>query len=75
MILILLSGLFTNVESMPRWAFIFSDLLPITHFMHAVRAIVIKGSAFLDIWKDMVYIIVFSIIINMLAVLNYRKTN
>ena len=75
MIFILLSGLFTNVESMPRWAFIFSDLLPITHFMHAVRAIVIKGSAFLDIWKDMVYIICFSIVINTLAVLNYRKTN
>jgi ABC-2 type transport system permease protein len=75
MIFILLSGLFTNVESMPKWAFEFSNILPITHFMHAVRAIVIKGSAFLDIWKDMVYIICFSIIINTLAVLNYRKTN
>ena len=74
MILILLSGLFTNVESMPRWAFIFSDLLPITHFMHAVRAIVIKGSAFADIWMDMVYIVGFSIVAITASVINYHKT-
>lgn len=75
MIFILLSGLFTNVESMPRWAFVISDLLPITHFMHAVRAIVIKGSTFMDIWKDMIYIIVFSVVMNTMAVLNYKKTS
>lgn len=75
MIFILLSGLFTNVESMPRWAYILSDILPITHFMHAMRAIVIKGSAFMDVWKDMVYIVVFSVVINTMAILNYRKVN
>ncbi|VBB48189.1 ABC-2 type transporter [uncultured Paludibacter sp.] len=75
MIFILLSGLFTNVESMPKWAYFISDILPVTHFMHAMRAIVIKGSVFLDIWKDMIYIVAFSIIINTMAILNYKKTN
>lgn len=75
MIFILLSGLFTNVESMPRWAYTVSDMLSVTHFMHAVRAIVIKGSAFMDIWKDMVYITVFSVVMNTLAILNYKKTS
>lgn len=75
MIFILLSGLFTNVESMPRWAYILSDTFSITHFMHAMRAIVMKGSTFLDLWKDMVYIIVFSVVINTMAILNYKKTS
>lgn len=74
MIFILLSGLFTNVESMPRWAFVFSDMIPMTHFMHAVRAIVIKGSSFFDIWKDIIYILVFAVVINTTAVLSYKKT-
>lgn len=74
MIFILLSGLFTNVESMPRWAFFFADMIPMTHFMHAVRAIVIKGSSFLDLWKDIIYIAVFAVIINTAAILSYKKT-
>ncbi|MHB9054997.1 MAG: ABC transporter permease [Paludibacteraceae bacterium] len=75
MIFIMLSGLFTNIESMPRWAYIFSNAIPMTHFMHATRAIVIKGSAFTDIWIDLVYIIAFSVVVIFAAVMNYRKTN
>lgn len=75
MVFILLSGLFTNVESMPGWAFVLSNTFSVTHFMHAMRAIVIKGSAFTDVWEDMVYIVIFSIVVNVWAILNYKKTN
>lgn len=75
MIFVMMSGLFTNTESMPRWAYISSNFIPMTHFIHAVRSIVIKGSAFMDIWKDMVYIIAFSVVVIFGAVMNYRKTN
>lgn len=74
MVFIMLSGLFTNVESMPRWAYVLSNITPMTHFIHAVRAIVMKGSEFMDIWQDMVFIIGFSIVVITAAVLNYRKT-
>ena len=73
MVFIMLSGLFTNIESMPSWAYFFANIIPMTHFMHAVRAIVIKGSAFADIWMDMVYIVGFSIVAITASVLNYRK--
>ncbi len=73
MIFIMLSGLFTNIESMPSWAYVMANIIPMTHFMHAVRAIVIKGSAFADIWMDMVYIVGFSIVVITASVLNYRK--
>ena len=75
MIFILMSGLFTNVESMPSWAHFVSNLIPVTHFMHAIRSIILKGSAFMDLWKDMVYIIGFSLVVNTAAILNYRKTS
>ena len=73
LVFIMLSGLFTNIESMPRWAYILSNLTPMTHFIHAVRAIIMKGSGFMDIWRDMVNIIGFSVVVITAAVLNYRK--
>lgn len=75
MIFILLSGLFTNIESMPKWAYSISNIIPITHFMHAVRAIVIKGSNFSALWLNMVYILAAGIILNGLSILLYRKTS
>ncbi|NLO72041.1 MAG: ABC transporter permease [Porphyromonadaceae bacterium] len=73
MIFIMLSGLFTNIESMPSWAYVLANIIPMTHFMHAVRAIIIKGSGFMDIWQDMVYIVAFSVVVIGAAVANYRK--
>src|SRR3546814_5624509 len=37
MIFILLSGIFTSVESMPVWARVISNLTPVTHFMKVVQ--------------------------------------
>ena len=74
MIFILMSGMFTNVESMPPWANTIADLIPITHFMHAVRAIILKGSVFLDFWVVMVYILCFDVVAITAAVINYHKT-
>ena len=74
MIFILMSGIFTNVESMPPWAHFISNLIPATHFMHAVRAIILKGSVFLDLWVDMVYILCFDVVMITAAVINYHKT-
>ena len=74
MIFILMSGMFTNVESMPPWANTIADLIPITHFMHAVRAIILKGSVFLDLWVEMVYILCFDVVAITAAVINYHKT-
>ncbi len=74
MIFILMSGMFTNVESMPPWAHTISDLIPVTHFMHAVRAIVLKGSILMDLWVDMAYIVGFDVVAISAAVVNYHKT-
>lgn len=74
MIFIMMSGLFTSIESMPYWGRKFSDLLPISHFMTAIRNIVVKGSGFLDLKFAFLYEIIFAIVLNVLAIWNYKKT-
>lgn len=75
MIFILMSGLFTSVESMPTWARSIANFLPITHFMKAVRMIVLKGSSFWDIRYIILYEIGFAVLLNGLAIWNYKKTS
>lgn len=75
MIFILMSGLFTSVESMPTWARNIANLLPITHFMKAMRMIILKGSGFFDVVPIMLYELGFAVLLNGLAVWNYHKTS
>ncbi|WP_018628591.1 ABC transporter permease [Niabella aurantiaca] len=74
MIFVLMSGLFTAVDSMPVWARTIATFLPITHFMKAVRMIILKGSTFSDVLPILVFELLFAIGLNALAIRNYRKT-
>ena len=74
MIFMLMSGLFTSVESMPLWAKVISQLSPVTYFIEVMRMIVLKGSSFNDIKFHFVIITGFAILLMSWAILNYRKT-
>jgi ABC-2 type transport system permease protein len=74
MIFILMSGLFTSVESMPAWARTISNSTPITHFMKVVRMIMMKGSGMTYLLKELGYILAFAFALNGWAIWNYRKT-
>lgn len=75
MIFVLMSGLFTSVESMPGWARNISDMLPISHFMRVMRLMIIKGSGFWEIKQEILYLCYFAVALNGLAIWNYRKTS
>ncbi len=75
MIFMLMSGLFTSVDSMPSWARTIANLTPITHFVKVVRMIVLKGSGFADIKTEFLYQFLFAVVLNGWAILNYRKTS
>ncbi|WP_348798546.1 ABC transporter permease [Flavobacterium adhaerens] len=75
MIFILMSGLFTSTDSMPNWAKVISQLTPVTHFVTVVRLIVLKGSEFSDVSTEFIYLIIFAIVLNAMAIYNYRKTS
>ncbi len=75
MIFMLMSGLFTSTDSMPGWAKLISNLTPVTHFITVVRLIVLKGSGFADVCLEFFYLIIFALVLNGLAIWNYRKTS
>jgi ABC-2 type transport system permease protein len=75
LIFILMSGLFTAVQSMPYWARIISAFTPVSHFIKIVRMIMLKGSGLSDILKELGYILTFGLVLNVWAIWNYRKTS
>lgn len=74
LILILLSGLFTSVSAMPYWSKFIAYGNPLTYFNNILRALYLKGSSLCELWKSIVMIFVFMVILNGLAILSYRKT-
>ena len=44
----LLSGFMFPFRGMPGWAQAIGEVLPITHFLHIVRGVLLKGSTFMD---------------------------
>lgn len=75
MIFMLMSGFFTSTDSMPNWARTMSEFTPVTHFIKVVRLIVLKGSGLKEVGKELVYLIGFAVVLNALAIYNYRKTS
>jgi len=74
-IFILMSGLFTPIESMPNWAQRITDFNPIKYFVEVMRMVMLKGSGFIDILPQLLKTIAFAFIMNSLAVWSYKKTN
>lgn len=75
MIFNLMSGLYTPVDSMPEWAKWISHVIPVTYFVEVMRMIVLKGSQFHNIIIHLVAILLIALVLNLWAVLNYRKTS
>lgn len=73
MIFILMSGLFTSIDSMPAWAQVISRLNPITYFIEVLRMVVLKGSDLGDISTHIAAVILFAIVFNTWAIINYKK--
>lgn len=73
MFFVLMGGLYTPIDSMPQWAQILASFNPVTYFIRVLRFIIIKGSAVSDLLVELRTMILFAIVLNVLAVLNYRK--
>jgi ABC-2 type transport system permease protein len=73
MIFVLLSGLYTSIDSMPGWAKLITKLNPVSYFIDVMRMVVLKGSSLTDIRGHLFIIFGFAVVFNSWAVLNYRK--
>jgi len=73
MIYLLMSGLFTPVDSMPRWVQLLSELNPVRHFVAITRAILIKGAGMVEILRPLATLAVYGAVVLSLSIRQYSK--
>lgn len=73
MIFILLSGLFTSTNSMPQWVQTLNMINPVQYMIKVIRLVMLKGSNFMDIIPNLIPVLIIAIIVNFVAILNYKK--
>jgi len=73
-IFILMSGLFTPIESMPKWAQIITKFNPIKYFVEVMRMVMLKGAGYIDILPQLGKTFLYALLMNTLAVWSYKKT-
>jgi ABC-2 type transport system permease protein len=72
-IFILMSGLFTPIESMPKWAQMITEFNPIAHFIEIMRRVLLKGAGFEAVQKQFWILAGYAVAMLSLAVTQYRK--
>lgn len=73
MVYMLMSGLFTPIDSMPGWVQFLSELDPVRHFATIARAILMKGSGLREIARPLGILVVYACAVFTLAVRQYSK--
>lgn len=73
MIFVLMSGLYTSIDSMPDWAKAITRANPVSYFIQVIRMVVLKGSSLADIKDPLLTIAGFAVFLNGWAILNYHK--
>jgi ABC-2 type transport system permease protein len=74
-VFLLMSGLFTPIESMPQWAQNITMANPIRYFVEIIRMVMLKGAVFSDISFQFTVIIIYALVLNLLAAVSYKKVN
>ncbi len=71
--IILLSGLFTPVRSMPHWAYMTTWINPMHYYIDAVRTVFVRGGTFMSIAHQVAALAIFALAVNLWAVKSYSK--
>ncbi len=72
-VFILLSGLFTPVESMPLWAQNLNIINPISYFIKVMRMVLLKGAGLKELSTQFIAMAIYAFISITLAVRMYKK--
>jgi ABC-2 type transport system permease protein len=71
---ILLSGFMFPFAGMPRWAQIFGEFLPLTHYIRIVRGIMLKGAGLYDLHVEALALAGLMLLAMTIAVRRFRRT-
>ena len=72
-IMLLTSGLFTPVDSMPLWMQRATAINPLQYFAEAMRLVYLKGSGFTEMLSPFCWLCGFALVFNVWAVVSYKK--
>jgi ABC-2 type transport system permease protein len=74
MIYLLMSGLFTPIDSMPKWVQLLSELNPVRHFVAISRAILVKGAGLAEIARPLALLSAYAAVVLFFAIRQHHKT-
>ena len=75
MVFMLMSGIFTPIESMPKWAEMITYANPLRYYADAMRSIYLKGGGLPDTWFDLACLMGIGAVTTLCAIKSYRKTS
>ncbi len=71
---ILLSGFMFPFRGMPDWAQYIGNALPLTHFLVIVRGVLLKGNGLAEVWREVIPILCFMVVVMFIGFRRYHKT-
>jgi ABC-2 type transport system permease protein len=71
---LLLSGFMFPYRGMPEWAQALGQLFPLTHFIRAIRAVMLKGADLATISRELALLALFVAAYAAVALLRFRRT-
>lgn len=71
---ILLSGFMFPFRGMPGWARAVGEVLPVTHFLRLVRAVMLKGAGLGDVRAQFLALGVMVVVLALLALTRFKRT-
>lgn len=70
---ILLSGFATPIETMPDWIIPLTWLNPLRYYVTILRATLLKGAGYADLWQPMAALLAFGVVILAVAASRFRR--
>jgi len=71
---ILLSGFMFPFRGMPGWAQAIGEVIPLTHYLRIVRAVMLKGAGFAEVAPNVWPLLIFWLVVGSVALIRYRRT-
>lgn len=71
---ILLSGFMFPFLGMPVWARMIGEVLPVTHFLRLVRAVMLKGAGLENVRPQIIALLVITAVLAVVALTRFRQT-
>lgn len=72
-VLQLLSGSATPLDTMPRWLQLLMEMTPAPHFVNLAQAILFRSTGFDIVWRDMAMLAVIGVVYFMVSLLRFRS--